>query len=553
MKKYAQLIGIILLYCGTYYGVTILHNQIIVPQYKNYNDFLWNNVPIWITINFCATFILLFLIFQIKKIALKERHESIGKMSRFTKISWSDFTTLTILGLACGMFYIGILKISFISSAFPGLEGYITLFMQSRSFFFILIGLGIVGPLFEEIFFRGIIFNSLLKYLPFSAAFIIQAVIYAFFQPNLAIQCTAFFLAIVYGLVYTRLRSIWATVWISIVLNVFIFTTKQIGLHEVVAKFATSTKIIIALLSLFFIIYSVYAVWKNTSKVIYNKMIGNLLLWVGLYFAIYLPFLYLWNVKIMSIIAIAPFLGENNVLGFVFYDFIALTVYYVVMKLIHKQSLIKVSNFSKIPRKAAVMITILGVAMGIWVQCFFKIPYLSEKFPQFEQLFTYLTTATFVILVGFLLIHSIYKEVFFRALVYNVLRAEMNIGISVILSGIIYGGLFFNWDIPMTIYATAGAFIFSMMFEWYRSIWAPIINEFMLFFTYYWFRKVFTAWGLSYGAVTITLTVISSVVIVYAMYYLWKNREVSKHGGIDVVTQQQSLNMSPIVQVDMGG
>jgi membrane protease YdiL (CAAX protease family) len=553
LKKYAQLIGNILLYCGVFFGVTILHNNIIVPQNKAYNDFLWHNVPIWITINFCVTFILLLLIFRLKKIALKERYESIWKMSRFSKISWADFTILTILGLACGIFYVSILKISFISSAFPGLEDYVTLFMQSKSFIYILIGLGVIGPLFEEIFFRGIIFNTLLKVLPFTAAFLIQAVIYAFFQPNLAIQCTAFFLAIIYGLVYTRLRSIWATVWISMVLNIFIFATKQIGFHDVIAKFATSTKVLMTLLSLFFIIYSVYAVWKNTSKLVYNKMVGNLALWVGLYFIIYLPTLYVWNEKIMNIKSIAPFLGENNVLGFVFYDFIALSVYYAVMKLIHKQSLIKVCNFSKIPRKAMVMITILGVAMGIWVQCFFKIPYFAEKFPQFEQLFTYLTTAIFVILVAFLLIHSIYKEVFFRALVYNVLRTEMNIAISVILSGIIYGGLFFNWDIPMTIYATAGALIFSMMFEWYRSIWAPIINEFMLFFTYYWFRKVFAALGLSYGTVTIMLTVVSSAVIVYAMYYLWKNREVNQHEDTPALTPAQPLSLSTTVQIEMGG
>ncbi|TYP74030.1 type II CAAX endopeptidase family protein [Paenibacillus methanolicus] len=552
MKKYVQLFGNLLVYFGVYTAVSLIHNLVIVPMFPAYNDILWRNVPVWITINFAITAALLLGFIGIKKAVRKDgRTDNVIAMSRFANLSRENWIALTILGLAIGIFYLSILKLSFVASAFPGFEEYVTLFMRSDSFVLTFLALVVIGPLFEEVLFRGVIFNLLRRTLPIWATFLAQAVLYAYAQPNPSVQAIAFFLAIIYSFVYLRTGSIWSTIWVSAVMNAFIFTTKQFGLHEVFGDFRDATLFFSALLSLFFMVYTVYVIWRGHGAMRYNVMVGNLVLWVFLYFIIYIPSLLLWNNQLLSIKSIEPFLRENNVLGFVIYDLIALAVYYIVMRALHKESLIKVSNFSAISVKSGVLIGLLGIAMGVWVQSFFKIPYIAEAFPQFEGLFSYLTTATFVILVIFLLIHSVYKEVFFRALVYNVLRTEMNMTLSILMCGVIYGGLFFNWDIPMTVYALAGALIFSAMFEWYRSIWAPIINEFLLFFTYYWFRKL----DIPYGTLLIVLLVVSSVAIIGLVAYLYRHRERGTGASTDEAKKSRgrAAEQKAAVSMEMGG
>jgi membrane protease YdiL (CAAX protease family) len=233
-----------------------------------------------------------------------------------------------------------------------------------------------------------------------------------------------------------------------------------------------------------------------------------------------------WNNKIMGITAISGWLGQNNVIGFVFFDTVSIAVYFAVMKWVHKRNLFKVSNFSKISPMAGVWIAVLGVAMGVWVQCFFTIPYFAERFPQFQQLFDYMTTAVLPVFLVFLFMHSIYKEIYFRALIYNVLRPAYSIPVSIAVTGVIYGGLFFNWDLPLTIYASAGALIFGLLFEWYRSIWAPIVNEIVLFGTYFVMKKM--AFTYSFGIAA--ALAVSSAVILAVMYGLWKYREAELMG-----------------------
>ncbi|MBD3919134.1 CPBP family intramembrane metalloprotease [Paenibacillus sp. PR3] len=531
MKKYLTMTGELILLLGTFLMVATIHNDYIVPNSGAYGNFMFNNLPIWISVMFAVTSVLVLVIFQIRRLVLKDRYESIAAMSRFTRLRKEDVLLTSLMGIFTGLLFICMIKVSFIANHFPDFNEYIDMFMRSQSFIMIIIGLCIIGPLFEEIFFRGILFNLMLKKMPFIAALLLQAVIYGYCQPNPSIQVIAVFLAIIYGILYYRLQSIWSTIITAAVMNTIIFVSKKTGLLDALSSIPDHVLLLITGICLLFIIVLLKAVWHEDTKINNLKMIGNLFLWTSVYSLVYYPFIFgVWNNGVMRISAINQWLGHNNIFGFLPYDILALVVYYFVMKKVHKQNLIKVSNFTRISVKNGVLIAIMGTMMGVWVQCLFLFPYFSQNFPQFEQLTVYLTTAILPVYIAFLVYHSIYKEIFFRALVYNVLRSALPMWISVLMTGIIYGGLFFNWDPLLTVYACLGALIFSLLFEWYKSIWAPIINEFFVFAAYYVVRKL----ELAYGRGIVWTFTICTIGVLCFMIYLWKNRDTERKQPVAV-------------------
>jgi membrane protease YdiL (CAAX protease family) len=523
-KKYASMAGEVLLLFGIFVGVAMVLNNVIVPNSGRFEQYLIDNVPIWITIMFTITAALILLVFRIKRSIVKEKYVSIWSLSKFKKMKGVDIGATTIIGIFTALLFMSMIKVSFIANTFPDYNEYMTLFMKSDTFLMVIVGVCIVGPLFEEIFFRGILLNIMRRTIPFAVAIWIQAILYGIAQPSMSIQVTGFFLAIMYALIYYRLQTIWATIWTGIVLNTFLFVSMKVGLIDLFGDFADSVLLLMAGLCLFVVLALLVSIWKGNDKLGHLKMVGGLVLWPFIFVVCYFPFLNYWNNDIMAIESISFWLGNNNVIGFVLFDVATFAIFFLVMKLIHKKNLIVVSNFSKITRKVIINISILGVGMGIWVQAFFKIPYFHDNYPQFEQLFEYLTTASLPIFILFLFVHSFYKEIFFRALVFNVLRTVQPITVSILITGVIYGGLFFLWDIPMTIYALAGALIFGLMFEWYKSIWAPIVNELFLFGTYFIMRKL----DFPYSAGMIWLLAGATIVVLYMMYILFKNREIER-------------------------
>ncbi len=544
MKKYVLMTGEVALLLAIFLLVSVIHNDVIVPHSGAYGKFLGKNVPIWISIMFAVTALLIAIYFQIKKRIVKDRYEGIIAMSNFRRLGRQDVLLTALAGLFTGLFFICMIRVSFVADHFPDFKDYIAMFMKSQSFVMVIIGLGVIGPLFEEVFFRGILFNIMRKKIPFIAALLLQAVFYGYCQPNPSIQVISFFLAIMYGILYYRLKSIWSTLIAAAVMNTFIFVAKKTGLLDQLGTTVPDPILLfISGICLFFMIILLLAAWKKESKTNYLLTIGNLFLWVIVYSLVYYPFIFgVWNAGVMHISSIRHWLGQNNVIGFIPYDLLAFAAYFYVMKAVHKKNLITVSNFTRLPLKNGLFVAILGILMGVWVQCVFLIPHMNEAFPQFDQLTVYLTTAILPVYLAFLVIHSIYKEIFFRAMIYNVLRSSLPVWISTLMTGIIYGGLFFNWDVLLTAYACLGALIFSLLFEWCKSIWAPIINEFFVFAAYYAIKQM----HLVYGPGVIWTIVFSTLGVLYLMYYIWRNRD-TRPGKAD---QADATNQANRVAVE---
>ncbi len=70
----------------------------------------------------------------------------------------------------------------------------------------------ILAPIFEEIIFRGFLLPSLTKYLPTSGAIIVTALIFSLAHLSLSEAIPLATLGIILGIVYTRSRSLLASI-----------------------------------------------------------------------------------------------------------------------------------------------------------------------------------------------------------------------------------------------------------------------------------------------------------------------------------------------------
>ena len=83
-----------------------------------------------------------------------------------------------------------------------------------------LIGIGILAPIGEELFFRGFIHTSLKDHFPFWLRVIISSLIFAFgHYDSIGVMATSFIMGIILAIAYEKCQSIWFSIGIHIFNN----------------------------------------------------------------------------------------------------------------------------------------------------------------------------------------------------------------------------------------------------------------------------------------------------------------------------------------------
>ncbi len=96
---------------------------------------------------------------------------------------------------------------------------YLAQFITSGNFILSLLAVGVIGPVFEEILFRGLIFGELRKITKVRAALVIQALLFGIFHLNAIQSSYAFLIGLLLGFVYYRSNSIIAPMIVHIIIN----------------------------------------------------------------------------------------------------------------------------------------------------------------------------------------------------------------------------------------------------------------------------------------------------------------------------------------------
>lgn len=90
-----------------------------------------------------------------------------------------------------------------------GLYEYLEEYLLNTSYIFIFISTCIIAPIFEEILYRGVLLNGLLKKYNYKKAIIYSAIIFGIAHMNLPQGVNAFFLGVIIGLAYYYAMSIY--------------------------------------------------------------------------------------------------------------------------------------------------------------------------------------------------------------------------------------------------------------------------------------------------------------------------------------------------------
>ena len=120
-----------------------------------------------------------------------------------------------ILGAALNFLTIFVIAIVYLMGLLP--EDAVA--PPAESLILMIIGTGLIGPIVEEIIFRGIILKSLSEKINITAAIIIQAILFAVIHFDVLQSSYTFVLGLVIGSVFIRKDSLWPAIAIHIAYN----------------------------------------------------------------------------------------------------------------------------------------------------------------------------------------------------------------------------------------------------------------------------------------------------------------------------------------------
>lgn len=192
--------------------VPILSNDELT---KKLTDSVFQNMSYILMISIALSLMLYLLIFRLRKIKIKE-------IIQISSIPVSNYFYAIILGITIN--FLLDIPMGFLSEieAFKGtFESYNTMMSElfSGNPIILLITVGVLGPIFEEILFRGIVFRELKLFCKPTLALIIQAVIFGVYHMNPVQSSYAIVLGLIMGFVYEKTKSLIVPILFHIAIN----------------------------------------------------------------------------------------------------------------------------------------------------------------------------------------------------------------------------------------------------------------------------------------------------------------------------------------------
>lgn len=149
---------------------------------------------------------------------LRGRKINMFEYCRFKKVK--PLNILLIIMIAIGLSVIIAIFVNFAIKYIPQYKEISDMFSNSTSNPLSVLCLVLVGPVIEEIIFRGIIFNDLRAHVNVAAAVIIQAFVFGLYHMNLMQGIYAGVIGLVFGVIYVWTKSIFASMTAHITFNI---------------------------------------------------------------------------------------------------------------------------------------------------------------------------------------------------------------------------------------------------------------------------------------------------------------------------------------------
>lgn len=203
-------------------------------------------------------------------------------------------------------------------------------------------------------------------------------------------------------------------------------------------------------------------------------------------------------------------------------DIVSLVVFTFLIKFTHKENLLTHCKFKKINSNAITVLSIVGLCAGMFTAAIVRTPFVAGTVPSLGTLVNALfdgSPVTFFFI--FLILGSIYKEVFFRGILFNELKIFLPFSAALILQGLMYGVFFFQTSVGLVLYGLLGAVLFGMLYKWFDSIWAPVSAQITSTAGMY---ILYIMKGSFIDSNSYLITAISLIAVIGGIYYLIKNK-----------------------------
>ncbi|MCX0386941.1 CPBP family intramembrane metalloprotease [Clostridium perfringens] len=255
MKKIFKTIGI----CT---GLPILNlfvvsiTQTIALMFTRNIEIIKNNIYPLVLIGDVITLILIALIFLPTEYRIKDR-------INIKKIPMKEYFNILVLGI--GITILLLFLSGILTKLIPSYKEVVNQLATSRASVLQLIITIVLIPIYEEIFYRGIIFGYLRKNFNIIMAIVVQALVFGVMHLNLVQGIYTFILGIVLALIYMYSESILGNITVHIIFNLLGILIIPKLLSNIL-----SINIVLLIMAIGFIIFSSIKMIGKYEKSLYK-------------------------------------------------------------------------------------------------------------------------------------------------------------------------------------------------------------------------------------------------------------------------------------------
>ncbi|NLZ47976.1 MAG: CPBP family intramembrane metalloprotease [Clostridiales bacterium] len=273
MKKFFSTIWSVLRYILIYFGFSIVVYIPVVVYYsiKYFNEREEKIVEEMAKVVIPITAFISLLSLAVFLIVIKYCHRSIKDFLEIRKISLRNSLHVILIAIVTSFFSVSLTNI--LSVFFTSYEYINETIANSLTSGWNLLLMTILLPIFEEIFFRGIIFNELKKRINLKTAIIIQAILFGLFHGNILQGIYTTILAIALALAYHWTHSIFAPIIIHIVYN--LLGTLIIPVILYYTEFLTIPYLIVSVILMVFLLRRMRKRLSNNEIYQVNSSVDN--------------------------------------------------------------------------------------------------------------------------------------------------------------------------------------------------------------------------------------------------------------------------------------
>lgn len=220
--KYLKMLGNVVLYFMIYIFATFISSftYALIYSVKNAGKVDQSQINAVVLKNqFIIAAIAGFIALGIFVLMFRKKEMNLFQRCKFTKISLKNSSIIILSSLGLSLFSCSLVNL--LMSKFPSYSETSKAISSNNSSVLGVIAMVLIIPIFEEILFRGLIFNELKKHLNIIVAIVLQGTIFAVSHGNMLQGIYTFIMGVVLAIVYDKTQSIIAPILFHMTYNLF--------------------------------------------------------------------------------------------------------------------------------------------------------------------------------------------------------------------------------------------------------------------------------------------------------------------------------------------